>query len=425
MRTWTTAQLAMLAAYWLGITALWIGLGQILAGRLVYEGLVEPGTEGAALFRMTALGTLVALAVQPAVGVISDDVRGRFGRRRPFMVAGALADLVFLAGVASGSSVLAIAGLYLALQVASNLAQGPYQALIPDLVPEDQYGVASALVALMVISGNIVGFVVGALAVATGAFLVATLALGVIEVAALVFSVLVAREAPSGGTSTGRPKRWTAVRSAWGRDLFDVPGFGWFVGSRLLVLAGAQSLVSFAVFYLSRSLGLGRVEAGTALLALLGVVAVGTGASVMPAARASDRLGRRPVIWVACALGIAALVTCALAPNLPVAFVGGAVFGIAGGAFLAVDWALLVSLVPARQAARFLGVSNVATTSAGLVAVIVSGTVMDCVGRIAGASAGPRAALIAGAACYAVGAGLLLRVPEPRVRRGDKSPMGG
>ncbi len=133
-------QLVRLSLYWLGLTAVMAGVTQILAGRLQYEGLVPAGTEGDALFRMTALGAVVAMVVQPTVGTISDYTISRWGRRKPYIVIGTLLDLVFLVGIASSNTVLAIAVFMILLQLSSNFAQGPFQGYVPDLVPAPQVG---------------------------------------------------------------------------------------------------------------------------------------------------------------------------------------------------------------------------------------------------------------------------------------------
>lgn len=60
-----------------------------------------------------------------------------------------------------------------------------------------------------------------------------------------------------------------------------------------------------------------------------------------------------------------------------------------------------------------MGISNVATGSAGLLAVALGGTVMDLVGGPGRDPSGPRVALAVGAACFALGGLLLWPVREP------------
>jgi MFS family permease len=105
----------------------------------------------------------------------------------------------------------------------------------------------------------------------------------------------------------------------------------------------------------------------------------------------------------------------AVAPILAVAMLGAAMFAISAGAFLAVDWALMSDIVPKASTGRYMGISNVATASAGTVALALGGAgVMDTVNHWLGYGAGPRAALGLGVICYIVGALLLRPVIEKR-----------
>ena len=406
-------QLLFVSVYWLGLATIFAGLSSVLAGRLQYEGLVPPGTEGSALFRMTAAGIVVAILVQPTIGAISDHTTSRLGRRKPYILVGGLLDVVFLTGIATSNTVLAIAAFFLLLQVSSNAAQGAFQAYVPDLVPAGQVGLASALVGLMQILGNVTGYIIGAVGIATGQFAAATVAIGLLEVATMIALVVGARDGPDAPRRDDRS--WISIaRSAWGLDVLRERSFVWLVGSRFFVLMGGAVLVNLAPFYLARSFGLERAATGQLLVGLVLTVAVGTIASVIPAARVSDRVGRKPVIAVSCLLGGAGLATCAAAPTIPIAFAGAALFGISAGTFLAVDWALLVELVPKAAAGRFMGLSNVATAAAGISAIAVGGMIMDIVGGPGRDGSGPRAALVVGAGCFAVGVALLARVREPR-----------
>jgi UPF0716 family protein affecting phage T7 exclusion len=71
-----------------------------------------------------------------------------------------------------------------------------------------------------------------------------------------------------------------------------------------------------------------------------------------------------------------------------------------------------------------MGISNVATASAGTVALALGGAaVMDTVNRWLGYGAGPRAALLLGVGFYIIGALLLKPVVERR-REPDAALIG-
>jgi len=128
------------------------------------------------------------------------------------------------------------------------------------------------------------------------------------------------------------------------------------------------------------------------------------------------------VIYLSCAIGTIGLAIFAVAPSVPVALVGAAFYGAAGGTFLAVDWALMTDIIPKASSGRYMGISNVATGSSGLLATAIGGAlIMDPVNRLYGLGTGGRAAMAFGAACYVLGAGVLRFVVEPR-RQGTGSP---
>src|ERR1700737_1981223 len=117
---------------------------------------------------LDTIGAAFAIIWQPAIGALSDNSRFRLGRRRPYIAIGVIGDIVFLTLIAFVTSYWALLVVYAFFQMASNTAQGPYQGMLPDQVPEDQRGEASGYYGLMNMLGTIVGFlVVGALLIPT------------------------------------------------------------------------------------------------------------------------------------------------------------------------------------------------------------------------------------------------------------------
>jgi hypothetical protein len=82
--------------------------------------------------------------------------------------------------------------------------------------------------------------------------------------------------------------------------------------------------------------------------------------------------------------------------------------------FLAVDWALMTDIIPKASSGRYMGISNVATATSGIVAVMTGGALMDAVNAALGYGQGPRLAFGLAVVYFAVGALLLRPVVEPR-----------
>jgi MFS family permease len=407
-------QLVRLSLYWFGLSSIFTGLTAILSGRIQFEPgpLHSPGSEGSTLFALNFAGAIVAALVQPTVGSISDYTISRWGRRKPYIFIGSVLDLVFLYGIASSNTIVSIAAFMVLLQVSANFAQGPFQGYVPDLVPAKQVGLASALVGLFQVLGNVAGFGIGSVAVGTGNYFLGTLALGVLEVTTMVSVVWRVNE---GRTAKARgEKTWLDVaREAWATDILRERSFLWLVGSRWFVLMGANMLINVAFFFTAQTFGLDREAAGRTNIFLLAATVIGNVLTVIPAGRLSDQIGRKPVIYAACAIGGIGMGVVAAAPTIPVAIAGGAVFGAGVGMFLAVDWALMTDIVPKASSGRYMGISNVATATAGIVAVMTGGLLMDTMNEVLGYGIGPRWALGLAAVYFVLGALLLRPVIEP------------
>ena len=153
--------------YWLGIN---VASGTITPVLLPYLVVLFAPLElkNTYLATIRVIGLAMAMAVQPMAGMLSDRSTHRAGRRRPFIVAGTLLNVLFLFiigasplfmgstldgffqsafGVTAAYGVL-LTGIVL-LQISSNVAHGAVQGLIPDLVPENQRGRASGVKAVM------------------------------------------------------------------------------------------------------------------------------------------------------------------------------------------------------------------------------------------------------------------------------------
>jgi MFS family permease len=145
-------------------------------------------------------------------------------------------------------------------------------------------------------------------------------------------------------------------------------------------------------------------------------VALTTVAATLPSARISDRVGRKPVIYASCATGAVGMAIIAIAPTPLLSLPGAILVGAGAGTFLAVDWALITDLVPKVSAGRYMGISNVATATNGLVAGILGGILVDLCYALGYPGARPRAAYLLAIVSFGLGALLLRHVVEPRER---------
>jgi len=401
-------QLLTLSIYWLGIQTIWGGLNTIVVPQRTDA--LNPELQGLLTAVIIAAGAVAPIIVQPTVGMISDYTTTRWGRRKPYIVAGTLLDVVFLVALAASNDFLALLAFYFLLQVSSNAAQGPFQGYVPDLVPARQVGTASGLMGLMLVLGTIAG--VGIATAGGAASVPAVVALGIVELVTMIILVTTVDE---GSAGPARTRSWRAIAlSAWGRDVFAERNVLWLLVVRLLFL-GAYNATVVAVPYFERVHGLTDRAANETVFLGTVIVGISTGLAAVPGGRLSDRFGRRPVIWAAGLVAALGLIGVSVAPTPALAIAAFVPFGIGMGVFLSADWALMADVIPKHTSGRYMGILNAGTAMAGPVFLLVAGPAQDLAGALLGREVGPRIAMGI-AALFILGAGLALRRVDPRRR---------
>ena len=417
-------QLLQITIYGLGIAALQGAVGIAVQKRL--PGMVPRGETGTYIALQSVLILWVNILVQPTIGMISDYTISRWGRRKPYIAIGAILDVLFIAGFATSNSYLSLVAFLALFQFSSNFAQGPFQGYVPDLVPDRQVGLASALLGAMQTVGYVVGGAIVTLALLTGGdhpdFTIPTIAVAVIELATGLATVRWVRE--GGRPRDRRGRSWLQIaRLAWGTDVLRERSFVYLVLSRLMFFAGVNAMLQFWVIFLDRTMALTNAEQGVLYPLTQLVVALVTALGTIPSARISDRIGRKPVIYAAAAIGCVGLVVMAVAPSFWVFLVGAAILAMASGTFLAVDWALMTDIIPKAASGRYMGISNIAVAAAGALAVALVGPIIDIVGGTAETGEGPRVGFLAAVVFFVLAAWFLRRV-DPR-KREDRLAAAG
>ncbi|HEY6538216.1 MAG TPA: MFS transporter [Candidatus Dormibacteraeota bacterium] len=367
-----------LSAYWLAINYLWQGMGALILPRLILA-TVPAGHRGLALGGLSAAGAVIAILVQPAAGALSDRCQVGWGRRKPYMLAGTLGDLVCLLGLALAGSYGALIIPYCALQICSNTAEGAYQGLLPDQVPDSDRGRASGYYGLAVFVGTALGFLLTGRLIALGHIELALGTVGVVLLLALLATLVFV---PDSAARPPLPSRRQAYLGVFSFRPRENPDFTRLLASRLLALMGITGLTDFALLYIKASFYPGsgsaianRASGATSLL--LAVIVILAIIVTLPAARISQRVGRKTVIRAASWLGALGTFLLIFANSLTFVYVVGVLIGSAFGMLLSVDWAFVVDLVPAESAGRYMGISNLATAGSGILATLIAGPLLD------------------------------------------------
>jgi Na+/melibiose symporter-like transporter len=355
------------------LAALWGSLHAIILPTRLLD-LVSASQKSTYLGLLTFAGLMLAIIVQPIAGAISDRSGFAWGRRRPFILAGTLVAMLFLAGIGWAGSFLAIFVIYCLLQIASNTTQGPYLAFIPDLVPVGKRGLASGVKGFLEIAGGVallypIAIFMDRCSSGEGGYWLwlALAVLGAILLAAMVITILTVREKP--GKAAQLPL-FATIYQSFKIKLSEHRDFIWFIVSRLFIMMAFTTLQTFALYFLMDVVGVTDPATATArfsIVAIAGMLVV-----AYPAGRLSDRIGRRPIALGAGMMGAVAILLIYLSgQNFTLIMLCGGLVGIAFGAFMSSNWALATDLVPKGEEARYLGLTNLATAGGAALARLI------------------------------------------------------
>src|SRR6266576_5352689 len=172
-----------------------ITIGTILLAEHIASFVANPGDQTRIFSLTVALGSVVAVLICPIVGMLSDRTTSRWGRRRPWYIAGGVLIVLDLLLMGNAPSVLIVVAGYIVLQVTFNMLQTALAAIVPDQVPVRQRATISALSAGL---GTALGAVFGQALVAQyfKTIPAAYAALAVAVALMAVLFLLVLRETP-------------------------------------------------------------------------------------------------------------------------------------------------------------------------------------------------------------------------------------
>jgi MFS family permease len=346
--------------YWFGLAFMWNALHPIILPALLLW-MVPESLKNTYLGGMTFTGLILAMVIQPLAGALSDRTRSRWGRRRPWMVAGTLLGLCCLAAMALAKSFAALLLGYLLLQFVSNMAHGPAQGLIPDLVPSDRRGMASGIKNLFDMLGLVITSLVAGNLMGGGNPVLAFAIIGAVLAISALTTILTTPEGPTSDAETSAVDH--RLPDLLRVDWQSYPEYKQMIISRYLILVGIYAVQSFAQYYIRDWLRIPNPAEVTGNL--LGAIGLALTALVFPAGWLSDRLGRLRLNVMAGALAAVGIFLLIFSRSVTSVYVFGGIIGAATGMFVSVNWALATDLIPQEEAGKYLGLSNLATAGAG------------------------------------------------------------
>lgn len=362
MKKLSFAELLSINFYWLGLSFMWNSLHPIILPAVLLN-LAPESMKNTWLGALTFAGLMLAMLIQPISGALSDQWRSRMGRRRPLAILGTLLDFVFLALLAwSGNIIVVIIG-YIGLQVASNIAHGPMQGLIPDLAPDEQLGAASGVKNLMDMLGLIIASLAAGRLLSPGDRYPTVIMMVVMAVllATSLATFFLTKEKPT-DQSSGNSNR-LSLKGFFRVDLLGNRNYFRLITSRFLFLIGIYGVQAFAQYYIRDVLKASNpIQATGDLMAALAVSLV---ICSVAGGWLTDRWGARKVVAMASVITALGSFLLIFARDLQTMTLFATVLGAGIGFYLTSNWAFASRLAPREEAGKFLGLTNLATAGAG------------------------------------------------------------
>jgi MFS family permease len=335
--------------------------------------LLWPDTKAEVLGLVVGISAIFGLVLGPIIGILSDRTRLKWGRRRPYLIAGILLSAIgALTIVAADSVPVMIIGACLG-SIATCLVGTAVGVVIAENVPEVQRGKVGALAG---VSGQLAG--VGAFlggSMLTGNLLLLFLAPTIAIALASVLFLMTVPDRPADPTKMTANPGLTGVF----RDLiFDPrkhPDFSLVWVGKFLLTIGIQFYTTYQFFYLLDRLGLSPEDAGAKMALLGGLALVVAMGGAIGSGFLSDRLHRRkPFIYASVILVSSGLLIMAFSSTFEVFAVAGLVLTLGIGIFSTIDVALAGDVLPDKEngASRWMSIywisANLPTAIAPVVA---------------------------------------------------------
>ena len=340
-------------AAWFGISLVLSTLGGAAIPKVF--AFLDDATKGVNLSIVAAVGGIVVIIITPLFGRLSDRTMSRLGKRRPWIMGGALVGMAGVVLLAFSVDLWQVVLGWAIVQTGYGATNSAVHALLADQIPTRIRARVSAAAS-----------VANALALILGAVMIAGLPNDmqwtwfiVPGVIGTVFSVILFfRLHDIVRTERPEPWSWADVLSTYWLNPVKYRDFFWAWACRLFVTMSIFTVSTYLLFFIIDRLDVPLEEASGVFATVLVAFTLASIATTVIFGWISDRTGRRKaIVWISAMLSAAGLTIAAIAPDLTVFLFAMIFVGAAQGAFISVDIAMMTEVLPDfEEAGKDLGI---------------------------------------------------------------------
>ncbi|MET0780524.1 MAG: MFS transporter [Microbacterium sp.] len=340
--------------------AAWFGLSLVLStlgGASIPKAFafLDDSTKGVNLSIVAAVGGLVVIVSTPLFGRLSDRTMSKLGKRRPWILGGALAGMAGVVLLAFSVELWQVIVGWAIVQTGYGATNAAVHALLADQIPTRIRARVSAAASV----ANAIALILGALMIAALPNDLQWTWFIVPGVIGTIFSVLLFfRLHDIVRTEKPEPWKWSDVLSTYWLNPVKYRDFFWAWACRLLVTMSIFTVSVYLLFFIIDRLQVPKEEASGVYATVLIAFTLASIVTTLLFGWISDRTGRRKaIVWVSALLSAAGLTIAALAPDLTTFLIAMIFVGGAQGAFISVDIAMMTEVLPNfDEAGKDLGI---------------------------------------------------------------------
>lgn len=403
-----------LSVFWFALSFLWAGMITIVIQTLVKDMAGEQ--KDLYLGWTLAIGAFISTVVVIVVGAMSDRSRWYMGKRRPYVILGALLSVPSLLWLARVNSIPLLIVDFCLIQFWVNVATSPYQAMIPDMVPREHQGTACAYMGMACLLGQLGGLILcGLLITRPGGLWTIMVTLSGLLVGTMLYTVWRLPERTAANNPAPRIGLAATVVESFRVSPRAYADFFRLIASRFVINMGFYTATEFLLYYVSDTL---RAPDPVRTVTQIFVITTVSGLlGNFPAGMLSDRMSKKRVVYASTAVTAVAALVFLLTSSIRVAFGAAFIFGAGFGAFMAVDWAFATNLLPERDEAKYMGVWHVAFTVPQVIAPFIGGMVAYYFNQHVGQGFGYRVVLFLVIVYLVIGTAMIRPIKERVVAR--------
>ena len=343
-----------------------------------------------------AIDKILAVALIPLFGWMSDRTKTRIGRRMPYIIAGtAAAVLLFplLAVMFIFNSLFGLIVIIILLSVAMHFYRSPAVALMPDVTPKPKRAAANGIINFMGFIGVIIGSVItmfflvskpdsaGMLPYITASknlIFIPFLFVSALMIVSLVLFVarfcepkVVAEMKADMELGEKLSETLEPVKTEGKLGKQDRANFLILFGCITLWFFAFNAINSFSALYAKHILGTEQIGMAIAAMGIAGMI------TFLPAIKLSDKIGRKNSVLIGLVMMIVTLVLASFIRDMPLLV---PLFAIAGSGWAIINlnsYPMLVEMSSAKNVGKITGYYYIAQQGSQAITPIVAGFVFS------------------------------------------------